>query len=136
MSFQVVYPFVMNIDADTFKDAIKQFAKLNYNLSINSLIITDHMRYMRANLKYYDAFGKNKVGISIMPTTWPANVNKSGQVNIDTWPFTPSVSYDTREYPATTFLNADFVPRIVPLSPSPLLPYVLSGITPSVIRYN
>jgi hypothetical protein len=41
MSYQIVYPYpaVMTIDAESFKDAVKSYAKLNYNYAINSLII-------------------------------------------------------------------------------------------------
>jgi hypothetical protein len=139
MSFNIVYPMAMTINADSFKDAIKKYAKLNYDMSIQSLIITDQYRYMKANLNYYNNAGKNKVAISLYPTTWPLNVDKNGKINTDLWPLTPQVTYDTKEYPATTYINgSSFIPRIVPLPLGPLvspLPPVVSGIYPSVITY-
>lgn len=134
--FNVVYPYAMTINADSFKDAIKQYVKLNYDMNIQSLIITDQMRYMKANLNYYKNSGKNKVAISMYPTIWPLSVDKDGKINTDLWPLTPQVSYDTKEYPATTFIEGvPFVPRIVPLTPTlgPLvspLPPVVSGLYP------
>lgn len=137
MSYQIVYPYpaVMSIDADSFKDAVKFYAKLNYNFAINSLIIKDQNRYMRADLNYFNEGKKKKVGISLFPTVWP--VEDNGRINMDMFPYTPTVTYDTREYPATTYLEADFVPRIVtnPMAVvSPLLPPIVSGL-PAVVSY-
>jgi len=137
MSYQIVYPYpaVMSIDADSFKDAVKFYAKLNYNYSINSLIIKDQSRYMRADLNYFNEGKKKKVGISLFPTVWP--VEDDGRINMDMFPYTPTVTYDTKEYPATTYLEADFVPRIIanpvtvvanPLAVAPLLPPIVSGL--------
>jgi len=135
MSYQIVYPYpaVMTIDAESFKDAVKYYAKLNYNYAINSLIIKDQNRYMRADLNYYNDGKKKKVGISLFPTVWP--VESDGRINMDMFPYTPTISYDTKEYPSTTYLEADFVPRIIPVgSPvvvsnptwsAPLLPPIL-----------
>jgi hypothetical protein len=143
MSYQIVYPYpaVMSIDAESFKDAVKFYAKLNYNYSINSLIIKDQSRYMRADLNYFNEGKKKKVGISLFPTVWP--VEEDGRINMDMFPYTPTVTYDTKEYPATTYLEADFVPRIVanpvavvasPLAVAPLLPPIVSGL-PSILSY-
>ncbi len=136
MSFNIVYPIAMTIDANSFKDAVKKYVKLNYDMSIQSLILTDQYRYMKANLNYFKNENKNKVAISLYPTVWPLSVNKEGKINTDFWPFTPQVSYDTKEYPATTYVNGPFVPKIIPLAPlvSPLPP-VVSGIYPSVMKY-
>ena len=122
MSYQIVYPYpaVMTINADNFKDAIKQYAKMNYNYSINSLIITDQSRYMQANLKYYNNGLANKVAISMTPTVWPTDKKgrlTDGKIQTDLWPLVPQVTYDTKEYPATTYVEGGFVPAIVPLNP-------------------
>lgn len=129
MIFQVVHPVVMTIDGESFKDAVKNFAKLNYDLNLSSIIITDQLNhYRQANLKYYSDDNKQKVGISLIPTVWPlagalAVDNASGQIlsPSNMWPFSPTISYDTKEYPATTFLEAPFVPRIVSVGTSSLL---------------
>ena len=130
MSYQIVYPITMAIDADSFKDAVKQYAKLNYSANIASLVITDRQRYMRANLKYYTEGYKNKVGISLFPTVWPLNSTDSLFIGPNTWPYTTQVSYDTKEYPKTTFVETPaFVPTIVPFNP---LGSVFSATTPLV----
>jgi hypothetical protein len=141
MSYQIVYPYpaVMTIDAESFKDAVKFYAKMNYNYTINSLIIKDQSRYMRADLNYYNDGKKKKVGISLFPTVWP--VEEDGRINTDMFPYTPTVTYDTKEYPSTTYLEADF-PRIVstavavapayypinPITAAPLVPPMIGSI--------
>ena len=127
MNYQIVYPYsaLMTISADNFKEALKKYAKLNYNYSINSLIITDQARYMRANLKYYNNGDANKVAISMAPTIWPVDKKgrlTDGQIKTDLWPLTPQVTYDTKEYPATTYIEAaPFVPSIIPMATMPLI---------------
>ena len=111
MSFQIVYPIAMSINADSFKDAIKQYVKLNQDINIANIIITDQQRYMKANLKYYQEGNKNKMGISLYPTSNPLSF----------WPFSTQISYDTKEYPGSTFVETPvFMPRIVPLMSDPL----------------
>jgi hypothetical protein len=153
MSFQVVYPLTMAIDGDSFKDAVKNFVKLNYELNLASIIITDQTRYMRANLDYYNKDNKDKVGIKLLPTVWPLGgvmgVNTSTNEimsPLNMWPYSPTISFDTTEYPRSTFLDVtNFIPRIVPLvstlgpliSPlGPLTPPLISGIYPSMISYG
>ena len=131
MSFQIVYPYpaIMTINADNFKQAIKQYAKMNYNYSINSLIITDQTRYMRANLKYYNNGNTNKVSISMTPTIWPLDKKgrlTDGKIQTDMWPFTPQITYDTKEYPASTYVEGGlvpFVPNIVPINSGVMVRY-------------
>ena len=154
MSFRVVYPLTMAISGDSFKDAVKNFVKLNYDLNLASIIITDQSRYMRANLDYYNKDNKDKVGIKLLPTVWPLGamaVNSSTNEIIsplNMWPYSPTISFDTKEYPRSTFLDVtDFVPRIVPLIASaslgplvsplvPLTPPLISGVYPSMISYG
>jgi hypothetical protein len=76
---------------------------------------------MKANLNFYNEANKHKVGISLYPTVWPLGVKNDGQIvtPLASWPYSPSITFDTKEYPSTTFLDgASFVPRIVPLVPS------------------
>jgi hypothetical protein len=144
MIYQVVSPFVYEIDGDSFKDAVKNFVKLHHNMSLANVIITDQYRtkYMKADLNYYSEGSRNKVGINLMPTVW--NVSDSGMLVPNIWPYSPTISYDTTEYPATTFVDATFVPRIIPLAPlvdplPALAPLVnlaaLGGVIPTVIKY-
>ena len=165
MSFQVVYPLTMAINGDSFKDAVKNFVKLNYELNLASIIITDQSRYMRANLDYYNKDNKDKVGIKLLPTVWPLGGQLGGPLGgqlggplggvmaintfnneiispLNMWPYSPTISYDTKEYPRSTFLDVtNFIPRIIPLGPlvSPLGPLtspLISGIYPTMISYG
>ena len=121
MLFHVVHPIAMTVNAESFKDAVKNFVKLNQDLTLTSLILTDQARYMKANLNYFNVADKQKVGISLFPTVWPLGIKGDGEIvtPLASWPYSPSVTYDTKEYPATTFIDgASFVPRIVPLAPA------------------
>jgi hypothetical protein len=115
MLYQVVEPITMAINGGSFKDAVKNFVKMNHELSLTSLILTDQQRYMRANLNFYKESDKHKVGISLFPTVWPLTMSEDGEIRspLNTWPYSPSITYDTKEYPSTTFM-----PRIIPLVPT------------------
>ena len=127
MSFQIVYPIAMSINAGSFKDAIKQYVKFNHDVNIANIIITDQQRYMKANLKYYNEGQKNKVGISLFPTVWPLNGTDSLFIRPNMWPYDTQITYDTKEYPRSTYLESPvFIPSIVPLNP---LGSVFSNIT-------
>lgn len=136
MSFQIVYPITMSLSADSFKDAVKQYVKMNYDVNLANLIITDQYRYMKANLKYYKEGSKNKVGISLFPTSWSNN----SLLLEPPFPYSTQISYDTKEYPRTTFIQSPvFVPTIVPLDPlgSVFLPVGLnSGLVADVSPYS
>lgn len=70
-AYQVISPVVMAIDGNTFKDAVKRFVKLNYNLNLSNIIITDQSRHMRANFNYFRQDGRNRVGINMYPIAYP-----------------------------------------------------------------
>lgn len=81
MIFQVLSPIVTSINGDSLKEAIKNFAKVNYAYQFNNLLLADQInnRY-QANLNYYSINNKNKIGISINRasdnvglTTYPKN---------------------------------------------------------------
>jgi len=72
MLFSVVSPVTIQIDADSFKEAIKQFAKLHYHMNLSSIIIRDQMnRNYQADLRYYNDLGRRKVGIDMYPVSYP-----------------------------------------------------------------
>lgn len=131
MIFHVVSPLVATIDGDTFKDAVKNFVKLHHHMSLSEIIIADQLRknYMKANVNYYYEGNRNKVGINLIPWT----VNANGNLIPNAWPYVPTITYDTTEYSPTTYIEAPFMPAIVPLGPlvSPLQP-LLPGL---VVKY-
>ena len=120
MIYQIVHPVIMSIDSESIKDAIKNYVKMNDRMNINHLIITDHINHYKAKMKYFKHDSKQKVGISIYPTTWPLVIKNDGEIisPLNTWPYTSSVEYNTKEYPATTFIETPlFIPRIIPYIP-------------------
>ena len=70
MSFQVIAPFSMQINADTYIEAVKQAVKFHRDMSINQLIIQDQLsnNRMLANIKYYTDNNKNKFKANLVPT--------------------------------------------------------------------
>ena len=66
--FQVVHPIVTTIDGSSFKEAIKNFVKLNHRLNLNQIILTDQNNYYTATWKKFKHDGRNKVGIDYYPT--------------------------------------------------------------------
>jgi len=67
MLYQIIYPFTADIYGDTFKEAVKNYVKFNYNNNITNMIIKDQSNSYEAKLNYYMKNNKNKVGISISP---------------------------------------------------------------------
>jgi hypothetical protein len=79
MEFKIVYPFESLIYGDSFKEAIKNFIKINHNLQIHKMIITDQNKHIQAQIKYYQQDGRNKVGINMFPTgfNYPVPIQSS-----------------------------------------------------------
>ena len=137
MSFQIVYPIAMTINAGSFKEAVKQYVKMNYDVNIASIIITDQYKHMKANLKYYNEGPKNKVGISLFPTVWPIVGTNSLAIAQPSWPYSTEIRYDTKEYPRTTFVESPmFVPNIVSINPLGSTFSALSPVISDVAPYS
>ena len=66
--FQIVHPIVTTINGNSFKEAIKNFVKLNHRLNLNEIILTDQNNYYTATWKKILHDGRNKVGIDFYPT--------------------------------------------------------------------
>jgi len=62
--YQPIY-YVM--DAETVKDAIKNYVKFHRNYEITQLMMADQKQRYEAKLKYFKHDGRNKVGINIYP---------------------------------------------------------------------
>ena len=69
MSFSVIAPMYMPIEAKDFREAVKNFVKLNHHMNITQMILTDQIKNMQANVRYYDLNGRNKAYINLIPTT-------------------------------------------------------------------
>jgi len=69
MIFQVVHPFVMTINGDSLKTAVKNFIKLKHGLNLSKIILADQNRYYEAAFNYYKDSGKSKVGIDYYPAS-------------------------------------------------------------------
>lgn len=74
MRYQVVYPVAVPVDiyGDSFKEAVKNYVKMNSDMTIRNLIIKDQADHYEARLRYYTENNKNKVGIDVYPYT---NIN-------------------------------------------------------------
>jgi hypothetical protein len=114
MIFNIVSPITATIDGYSFKDAIKNFVKLNHDLKLSQMIITDQKQNIKANINYYREDSRNKVGIKMVP-----------------------VGFD---YPLPLVLNDSYIPprvidtsSIIPLSPIPLSP-IMAPFVPMVIN--
>ena len=119
MIYNIVHPFSLTLNADSFGEAIKNYVKINHDLSLTELILTDQTRHMKANIKYYNKDNKKKANISLVPTLWPLSIEDDGKINspLNSWPYSPSISYDTKEYPSTTFIPTIIHNPLGPLGP-------------------
>ena len=94
MIYQIVHPFSLAISGETMKDAIKNYAKYNYDNTINQLIVTDKINHMRANIDYYKENDKNKVKIGMKPVYWNGvgfDNNGRFRVPFREFPYAPTV---------------------------------------------
>lgn len=129
MIYQVVYPFTTSIYGDTFKEAIKNYIKLNHNLNLSQMIVTDQTNHMQANIKYYQQDGRNRVGINMYPvsSTWPSmmivNNDKYVPQNVVQMPPLATAVVSSPFLPIRT-IDSSYLP-LSPISPiSPLVPLV------------
>ena len=68
MLFNIVSPVIMEMDGDNYKDAVKNFIKLNYALNLQKIIYHDQFNnYHHAKFDYYQRNNKRRVGIDIYP---------------------------------------------------------------------
>jgi hypothetical protein len=71
MQFQVLYPYPQIILGDSFKNAVKNYIKINHDMTINRMIITDQIKKRQAMIDYYNRHGKYKAKINISPFMGP-----------------------------------------------------------------
>jgi hypothetical protein len=78
MIYQIVSPVYRTIEGDSFKEAIKNYVKFDYNLNIRNLIIKDQLNNKyEAKLRYYMQNQRNKVGIDVYPYVAPVAMSPS-----------------------------------------------------------
>ena len=111
MIYSVVYPYPSVIDADSFKEAIKQYVKINHNVNINQMILSDKMNHVNAELNYYRKNNVDKVGINMYPISpnYIINPNFNGPVHVQS--LIPDSKNSSIMYAPTPILP--FVPRVI-----------------------
>jgi hypothetical protein len=111
MKFSIVYPYPSIIDAESFKEAIKEYVKFNRNFNINQMIITDKMNHVNAELNYYRKNNVDKVGINMYPISPNYNIypNFYGPVNVQS--LIPDNNNSSILYAPT--IIPPFYPRII-----------------------
>lgn len=116
MIYQIVHPFTETIYGDSFKQAIKNYIKINRNLNINQMIVTDQTNHIKATMKYYKEDIRNKVGINIIPIS-----NTAPYLNVGATPFLPLSNaplvpyFDFEISPMRPVLGPAFIPTVIDL---------------------
>jgi hypothetical protein len=111
MKFSVVYPYPSMIDAESFKEAIKQYVKINHNVNINQMILNDKLSHVNAELNYYRKNNVDKVGINMYPISPNYSIipNFYGPVHVQ--PLIPDSINSSIMYSPT--LIPPFMPRVI-----------------------
>ena len=112
MIYNIVSPFSLSINAESYKEAVKNFIKINHTLNINRLIIKNKNEYMKAKIDYYTKLGRNKFGVKLMPYN-----------NVHVYPTSNVISPLSLTSPIPT--------STLPLIPSPTLPTLPTYISPT-----
>ena len=130
IQFKITYPMESIIYGDSFKEAVKNYIKLNHNLDITRMIIQDKSRNMEAQIKYYQQDGRNKVGINMFPVGYQYPYSYPIVSNNTYIP--PQLSNPLLNPPA--FLESpSLVNSLIPLSPT-LSPVLSTPFIPTVIN--
>lgn len=110
--YDVVYPYPAMIDADSFKSAIKQYIKVQHNVNINQMILTDKMSHVNAELNYFRKNNIDKVGINMYPISPNYNIepNNFGYIQVNSLIHNQNNSSIIR---VPTLINPAFIPTVV-----------------------
>jgi hypothetical protein len=70
--YRIVYPVVHEVNADSYKSAIKNYVKMKNDIGLKQLIITDINNHnsQLANMKYFRHNGIPRVGINMQPYSY------------------------------------------------------------------
>ena len=132
MMYYIVYPFASTIYGDSFKEALKNFIKLNHTMNINRIIIKDQTNHMEANVNYYLQNGRNKVGINFYPIPYPDEIYSRNDYVTDGTNSLKIINTDINP-PLRLNVNKVTIDSLVPISPLPLSPVSIPFV-PTVIR--
>jgi hypothetical protein len=91
MLYQVISPFIYDIYGDSFKDAVKKIVKFKHDYDITEMIIKDQTKHFKAQIKYYQKNGINKVGINMYPHIPMINNSYNPYIPIGNNPYIPVV---------------------------------------------
>ncbi len=67
MSYRIIHPVAMPIDANDFRDAVKKYIKLNHFMNIEQIILSDQYKHMKANVRYYNDNNHRKASVQLVP---------------------------------------------------------------------
>jgi len=111
MNFSIVYPYPSVVTADSFKEAIKQYIKINHNININQMILTDKVSHVNADLNYYRKNNVDKVGINMYPISpnYIINPNFYGPIHVQS--LIPDTNNSSILYAPQ--LVPSFIPRVI-----------------------
>jgi hypothetical protein len=123
MIYQIISPSYATIYGDNYKEAIKNYVKMNHNLSMSRIIFRDQQaNHYRAKVNYYSTLQQNKVGINFYPYTTP----------IRTGPIVPfPIASPIVSYPGLTPSPIIGYP---PYIPSPIIRNSPLGVNPPFIQ--
>jgi len=127
MLYQIVSPIVTDINGDSFKEALKNYLKINHNINITNLIIKDRENYYEAKLRYYKQNQKNKVGIDVYP--YPTLELPNKQIVPLVNPIVPVVNPYS---PVINPINSINPINPVPINPVPIIPVPIMRPSPMV----
>jgi len=69
MNVKIVYPINAPLYGDNFQEAVKNFVKLNYNMGLANLLVSDQDKRFQVNLRYYTEDIRNRVGFDVIPVS-------------------------------------------------------------------
>ena len=93
MLYNVLSPYAVSIDANTFSEAAKNFVKMQRNLDITRIILADRFKNtMRADIGYSIRDGDLIAGISLTPTIYPRTPYPAVVTNSRTMPYPVGVA--------------------------------------------
>ena len=126
MIYNIVSPFSLSINADSYKEAVKNFIKINNSLNINRLIIKNKNEYMKAKIDYYTKLGRNKFGIKLMPYNNAYVYPTSNVISPLTSPIpTSPIRTSTLPFIPTSPIRTSTLP-FIPTSPISSLPPMMN----------